>query len=157
MVVILCMIAMILGGCKQNEEAISENKLYEERVLNDGLGSFIEKLDEAGFDSEYDGIPMAPVFNGEGIYFEIDDPEQRIVVFVYNDAEMLREDRESIDETGYSVTIDHGNGSMSTTNYSWVAPPHFYLHENMLIQYIGDDKEILDFLNMNCEMKIAGF
>lgn len=39
------------------------------------------------------------------------------------------------------------NGSMTTTDYSWVSTPNFYLYQNTIIVFIGDDSTILSMLD----------
>jgi len=60
-----------------------------------------------------------------------------------------------------STYIDKGGCSISMpgkeVNISWVSLPHFYKKGTLIINYVGEDVQILEFLNKNYGAEFAGY
>lgn len=55
---------------------------------------------------------------------------------------------------GGSISAD--GGSIGTTMVTWVASPHFYQRDNLIVLYIGDDASTLEMLEDLLGAQIAG-
>ncbi len=67
------------------------------------------------------------------------------------------EDIGYIDESGNCVIMADTDGEIaSMTNIDWASVPHYYLYDNMIVQYVGLDEEILALLSEFCGEQFAG-
>ena len=57
----------------------------------------------------------------------------------------------AIDDSGSEVVLEH-----ETHYVEWKSIPHFYLYNNLIIQYIGTDRDILNLLTNLCGNQFAG-
>lgn len=115
----------------------------EERSNEDMSGGFdqlMDSLSEGGFqiDETMDG--SNDILRGKNRVIYLQD-KTRIDVFEYIDMDMLKEDKSGISSDGTSISI-----SSETSEISWVATPHFYHLDDVIILYVGDQGELINCL-----------
>ena len=77
---------------------------------------------------------------------------EAIDVYLYNNNSEMEEDSERIDSHGSSYT----NGS-KIVKVNWISFPHFYKKDNIIIQYIGEDDNIISDLKDIFGEQFAGY
>ncbi|MDD3174759.1 MAG: hypothetical protein PHF63_14075 [Herbinix sp.] len=103
----------------------------------------------------------------KGYNFEIKDVEQdflpttrnrmiiddiAIDIYIFNSDEKMESEASNIDSSGYS----YDNGSKAL-NVSWVSFPHFYKKGSLIVQYIGEDENIISALDDILGEQFAGY
>jgi hypothetical protein len=87
-------------------------------------------------------------------------PVKRLVVFIgedtvsvyeYATTEDMENDAENLDKSGSSVS-----DADKTVSVTWPAPLHFFKKDTIIINYLGEDEKILDFLKANYGEEFAG-
>lgn len=79
----------------------------------------------------------------------------RITLYEYDNSVQAQADGFRIDESGSQVTLTNESGT-ETTYIEWKSTPHFYQLNNLIVQYVGTDKTILDILTNLCGNQFAG-
>jgi|GEM_PF-908903 len=117
---------------------------YSQLIEQDGMETLLMEFENESID--YQLLEIATdTLRGSNTNIGLLD-EKMLEVYEYDDAEKLEADVNAISEDGYSITYEE-NGSMTTTNYSWVSTPNFYLYQNTIIVFIGDDFTFLSILD----------
>jgi hypothetical protein len=144
---LMLMAIFLLVYCSKENELSQQFSDYEDyvgRVTFDGLVSFTSEVIEDEIDLTMNENISDDVLRGKAFVYE--GNQERVVLYWYTDPDVMILDRYSISDDGCTITRNSGNEQYESTNYSWIATPHFYLHKNMIIQYIGDDIETIKFL-----------
>ena len=113
--------------------------------------SLTDALEERGVEVEDAGTIDQPFLNAEEVRrLRISGGsltgEAEIQVYAYGDAEALESDASQ-------VTPD---GSLTTVMIDWIATPHFYCGDQVLVIYIGDDQAAVDLLTEILGPQFAG-
>ena len=74
-----------------------------------------------------------------------------VTVYVYKNADEAQKDADCITEDGFGVDY-MGSG----IRVEWVAEPHFFLYQNVIVQYVGTDRTVLTALQDLCGEQLAG-
>ena len=89
--------------------------------------------------------------------------ETMVTVYVYDsaqaaesDAACAESDAATITPDGFGVERAGAFGTAESMQISWVDAPHFFLYENVIVQYIGMDFDLLQCLYQLCGAQIAG-
>ena len=77
--------------------------------------------------------------------------ENAVTVYVYKTADEAQKDAGCITADGFGVDY-MGSG----IRVEWVAEPHFFLYQNVIVQYVGTDRTILTALQDLCGEQLAG-
>ena len=109
----------------------------------DGLEQLNAALTEAGYDVTQDGPLDRDIFTGERYRFLLNEDEA-LAVTAY------------LDDGGCGIDITDSFGRSKGVEVSWVSEPHFFLYENIIVQYVGTDAEVLEILQQVCGEQIAG-
>lgn len=109
-----------------------------------------------------DGATMEPLENSMflqgalyGIYLNGDEVPQ-VQIYVYQDADGAVADTSCISADGFHFQRSNEQGEAESAIVDWVAAPHFFLYQNVIVQYIGTDENILAALQNLCGEQIAG-
>ncbi len=91
------------------------------------------------------------------IMFDLEDDES-IQAFQFESEEAARAEGLGISKDGCSITSKNfDDGRAMTTCFSWVDKPNWYLYEDMIIFYLGDNEAILSALEDFCGKPFAGY
>jgi hypothetical protein len=109
--------------------------------------AFIKLLDKDGFVfEEEDQPPTTPnTMSVAARYIIFDD--YVVSVFEYSSSLEMEADADRIDKNGFVIGSAH---------ISWVSYPHFFKKGKIIALYVGEDREILDFLNHHLGEQFAG-
>lgn len=117
---------------------------YNQLIEEDGMTSLLTELENASMNYEF--LEMTTdTLSGKNTNIGLHE-DYMLEVYEYDDDEMLERDVNAISRDGCTITSEM-NGSMTTTDYSWVSTPNFYLYQNTIIVFIGDDSTILSMLD----------
>jgi hypothetical protein len=113
--------------------------------------SLTDALEERGVEVEDAGTIDQPFLNAEEVRrLRISggelSTEAEIQVYAYDDREALLADASQVTP----------EGSLTTVMIDWIATPHFYCGDQVLVIYIGDDQAAVDLLTGILGPQFAG-
>ena len=73
--------------------------------------------------------------------------QESVQVFTHDSPAAARAEADLVDPTGFTI---------GTTSISWIAPPHFYLRESLLVLYVGGNGPVIDLLEETMGPQFAG-
>ena len=129
----------------------NEHNLYEENIKiekNDDYNYFLDLLNKNNFEyveevSEKDNFLS-------GIRTPILINEEIISVYQYSSNEDMERDASFISKDGCSINKLNDNGEISESiEISWVSSPHFFKKNTLIINYVGGNEDLLEFLRNN--------
>ncbi len=85
----------------------------------------------------------------------ITQPAQ-IQVHAYDDAPLAEADIRQISPDGGRVDIPMPNGGTAMMINEWIAPPHFFHQDRLVVLYLGSDPAILEILSGVLGPQVAG-
>lgn len=89
------------------------------------------------------------ILSGEQYVLFLDkDFDKLISIYVYETTDDAQADAKSVNQDGYSTD--------SIVCIDWISTPHFFLCDNLILQYTGTDKTILAILTDLCGEQFAG-
>ena len=91
-----------------------------------------------------DGVTQ-PFFSVPGQTIMVD--QESVQVFTHPSPAAAQADADLVDPTGSTV---------GTTSISWMAPPHFYLKDGLLVLYVGGNGPVMDLLETVLGPQFAG-
>ncbi|MCL2627908.1 MAG: hypothetical protein FWD44_04325 [Oscillospiraceae bacterium] len=105
------------------------------KLLSDNGFEYIE----VSFDTDYSflSVPRRPLLIGDEI----------ISVYEFQSERTMNTDAATISSDGYSI----GNSSIS-----WIYPPYFFKDTRLIVNYVGEDREIINFLHKVFGRPFAG-
>ncbi len=86
-----------------------------------------------------------PFFEVAGKIIQVNGAD--IQVFEFPDTDSSRRAAESIAPSG---------GSVGTTMVTWLATPHFFMADQVIALYLGDDPAVMELLEASLGTQIAG-
>ena len=93
-------------------------------------------------DDSFLSVPRKPVLIGDEI----------ISIYEYASNDDMEEDSKYIDKGGCNISVPS-----KAVKISWISSPHFYKKDTLIIQYTGEDEQILEFLYENYGAEFAGY
>lgn len=171
---LLLVYALILGGCSSQENNSKDGDISESECANFENGKPTVNADGITYENVYiemktsvDEISMEFENNGYTVICESVEPQiltgkrylltlggvsdGRIIIYEYENSEQAQIDVYCIDESGSTVILE------DQTHYvEWKSIPHFYWHNNLIIQYVGTDTNILSLLTNLYGEQFAG-
>lgn len=115
----------------------------------DPIAALIEDLRSSGADVARSGTVFQPFFSAQGRVLNVNG--ESVQVFAYATAEEATAEEAYIDPDGDSFKTDEMAGIIT-----WVAAPHFFRKDQLLILYVGDSEAILEALKRLLGSQFAG-
>ena len=155
--IILLILALLifLVSCNNNEV---EKSGTAESTDNAGITpieprkteSFLEIFDKSGFEYTIgEKNNSDSFFSVERQYILIG--EDIISFYEYETNEAMELDAACVDRGGCSINVPGRSVCIS-----WVSLPHFYKKGNVIVNYVGENEQILNFLEANYGKEFAG-
>lgn len=136
---------LLLCGCgAQQLDLTAADKVQEALALLED-GATMEPLESSML---LQGAPY-------GIYLNGDEVPQ-LQLYIYQTADEAVAEASCISDDGSHFQRSNEQGETESTIVEWVAAPHFFLYQNVIVQYIGTDENILAALQNLCGEQIAG-
>lgn len=77
---------------------------------------------------------------------------ENVQVFEYSDARIANSEADTISPDGSQITTKDGRVVM----VDWIAPPHWYKKEKLIVLYVGDDAGVISLLTEVLGKQFAG-
>ena len=136
---------LLLCGCGARQlDLTAADKVQEVLALLED-GATMETLESSML---LQGVPY-------GIYLNGDEVPQ-LQLYIYQTADGAVAEASCISDDGSHFQRSNEQGETESTIVEWVAAPHFFLYQNVIVQYIGTDENILAALQNLCGEQIAG-
>ncbi len=107
--------------------------------------SLVDSLRASGATVEPAGEMTQPFFSVDGMVIVVNGAD--VQVFEYADAAAAEAEAALVSPDGSSV---------GTSMVGWVAPPHFYRAEKLIVLYVGDSETVTDVLESVLGQQFAG-
>ncbi len=120
-------IAAFIAAQQLQAEVLDDEEPDIEQVS--GLDGFMKALQDNGNTVEVSGSIQQPFFSVPGQVIEVDG--QELQVFEYPDTAAAAAEAGQISPTGSSI---------GTHMVTWIAPPHFYTRDRLIVLYVGEDE-----------------
>lgn len=148
-VTIICIWSSLIGcGKQQTPNSTKENAVLQSSVVSCNLINsqelikFIEKSGYKTTTSKQDGKGVLT-----GSITRIDINGDTIGIYEYKSSQDMEQEAKTI----------RADGSMiGGTIYEWEAKPHFYKGGNIIVSYIGDNKEVIGTIEKFMGQQFAG-
>lgn len=146
---IICLWSTQIGCSKQQppksatENTISQSSLTNSNVIN--TQEFVKFLEKSGYKitaTRQDGKSIL-----SGNLTRIDINGDSIGIYEYNSSKDMEQDAKTIRSDGSMI-----GGAI----YEWKATAHFYKSGNIIVSYIGDNKEIIGIIEKFMGQQFAG-
>lgn len=129
-----------LVGCNKSKE--EDDLVHLERISREeteGLMEFLEILGENGYSTEeYISVKSEMLGTQHNILIN----GENLVIFEYDSKEYALMDVNNISQDGYSYTKYSADGVATVKNFSWEIEPRYYTYKNLIIRYVGVNKEL---------------
>jgi len=107
--------------------------------------SFVDNLRAKGATVEPTGEVEQPFFSVKGNIIKVNSEDVQVFEFPAADAAKKEAD-----------TVGPDGSSFPTIQISWIAPPHFYRTEKIIVLYVGSTQSIKDLLESLLGKQFAG-
>ncbi len=149
LVSIICIGSSLIGcGKQQTPNITKENTVLQSSSVNSNVinsQEFIKFIEKSGYKittSKQDGNA---ILTGSLTIVNING--NTIGIYEYKSSEDMEQEAKTIRADGSMI----GN-----TIYDWKSKPHFYKRENIIVSYIGENKEILEIIEKFMGQQFAG-
>jgi hypothetical protein len=136
----LLMVLLLLVACNDQQKTV---EIEAETMID--LDTLVDGLQTAGATVEMAGTVSQPFFTPEGQVITVNG--QDVQVFQYESEAEAKAEADLVSLDGSSV---------GTSMMNWIAPPHFYNSEQLIVLYVGDDIGTIGFLEAVLGTQFAG-
>lgn len=145
---------IFLSACTNVDEASGTNESTDISHLTPieprKTESFLEIFDKSGFEYTVgEDNDSESFFSVERQYILIG--EDIISFYEYETNEAMEADAACVDRGGCSINVPGRSVCIS-----WASLPHFYKKDNVIVNYVGENEQILNFLEANYGKEFAG-
>lgn len=103
---------------------------------NDAFDRMISELEQKGFTLEIKDVKK-DILAGERKYITVNQQEN-IQAYIYDNNKEMEKDAGYINPNGYGYSKKY-----HAVCVDWVAPPHFYKMDNIIVLYCGENDDII--------------
>jgi hypothetical protein len=147
---LVLVLLLLLCGCGAQTLDMTALDAVCEAVSAAGVSS-------AGYDITSEKMPNSTFLQGERHVLWCDGRETPLItVYVYKNAKAASKDGACLTADGSGLDAKNFWGQGKSVRVEWVDAPHFFLLDNVIVQYIGTDGKILAALQDLCGNQIAG-
>ena len=145
-ILLIFVLVLLLTACAEsNVESIAPHSIEPRKTE-----SFLDVFDRSGFEYTVGEEKSSDsFFSVERQYILIGD--DIISFYEYDTNEAMEADAACVDSGGCSINVPGRSVCIS-----WVSLPHFYKKDNVIVNYVGENEQILDFLEENYGEEFAG-
>lgn len=136
--IILLLISSMFISCSKDEELVSTYSMDE----------FQDAMSDKGYDFEVQDVEEDFLLTTRK-RMTIDDTV--IDIYLFNNDKAMEKEAAYIDSDGYG----YDNG-IRRLKVSWINAPHFYKKGSLIIQYVGEEKNIMSSLEDILGQQFAG-
>jgi hypothetical protein len=112
--------------------------------------SMVTELEKEGYTIDIQDVDK-DILIGKRKWLTLNDDEH-ITVYLYRNKRHMNKDaaRVSLDGCGY-------NGTFRKMQISWTSYPHFFKKDNIIVLYVGENKELIKSLEGLFQNQFAGY
>jgi hypothetical protein len=121
----------------QNQMAV----IWKLNVPGEDVLGFVHLLTTPGFNVVYLGGRPQTLFDAQMYLIQVN--HQEIRVYEFQDEVARKEVSDSISPDGYEFTKEE-DGKTIVIHIAYLGQPNYWVSENMLVQYLGQDNRIID-------------
>jgi hypothetical protein len=117
---------------------------------------FVDALRARGLTVQAGGPAQQPFLRGEGVQLRIGGagvPAAEIQSYDYDQADLGADAAQAVAEDTAQIGPD---GNPATTKITWVAPPHLYRAERLVVIYTGSEPKVQQLLSELLGPQFAG-
>jgi len=140
--IVLLFISVTLLALTSCSQKPSENESDYTVFLNMLADSNIQYTEEDTDTSSFLSVTRKPILIGDDI----------ISIYEYDSNKDMEKDSTYIDKGGSSISYPG-----KEVEISWVSQPHFFKKGTLIINYVGENEQILELLNKNYGAEFAGY
>lgn len=111
--------------------------------------NFVAELESSGFKIKQEDVDK-DILAGQRKWLTVDDNEN-ISVYIYKNNKRMVKDASYVSPDGFSYKTGFKNVSIS-----WISKPHFFKRDNIIVLYVGEDKDIINHLENLLGKQFAG-
>lgn len=146
---IVCGILLLLvTGCSSKKDNDSNEETPD--ILIDIADKLKNESDDYSIDKE-----KPNVLSGERYVIHFND-DFSVQVFLYDSKEDAIADGNNLSDDGSKYTKTSSDNNTVSSIIDWIANPHFYQYENVIILYVGNNQDIITQLSNSFGEQIAG-
>lgn len=143
-----CLLGMVGCAARTNEVSDMGDVSHEESEPENAVGSISELFEKNGYRTKCESVENI-ILSGEQYALFLDENFDKLVsIYSYETADDAQADAKRINQDGCSTDV--------ITCIDWVSTPHFFLYDNLILQYTGTDGSILAILTDLCGEQFAG-
>ena len=141
--ILLLMGLLLVSGCTKSKPQLTEDNEKD-------LANMITYLEDQGYESSVEEAD-SDIF--PGIRMRIKIESEVLEVYLYKNPTVLEEVASGIGKDGSSY---QNKSKTKVIEISWVSEPHFFKRNTMMVQYIGENENILKLLTAYLGPQFAG-
>ena len=136
----LCIVSMLLfmSCAKKSADNDFDYKAFLALLTESGFSYVEEELDST---LNFLSVARRPLFIGDEV----------ISVYEYESNQKMEKDSKYVDKNGLGISRP-GNG----VRISWISTPYFFKKGRLIVNYVGKDEQILNFLTEHLGSEFAG-
>lgn len=141
--ILLLTVLLLVSGCTKSKPQFTEDNEKD-------LANMITYLEDQGYESSVEEAD-SDIF--PGIRMRIKIESEVLEVYLYKNPTILEEVASGIGKDGSSY---QNKSKTKVIEISWVSEPHFFKRNTMMVQYIGENENILKLLTAYLGPQFAG-
>ena len=145
---LICLLGTVSCTGKPNETSDMGIVSNEELELRKTVELISKLFEENGYHTKCENVEHFILSGDRYALFLDDDFNKLISIYSYETVDDAQADAKGVSQDGYSTT--------NTVCIDWISTPHFFLYDNLILQYTGTDKSILAILTDLCGEQFAG-
>lgn len=115
----------------------------------ESYGEFVDELERNGYKIKEEDVNK-DIFAGQRKWLTVNDNEH-ISVYIYKNNKSMEKDAGYISPDGFSYDTWKNH-----TSIDWISVPHFFKRDNIIVLYVGEDKQIINLLESLLGKQFAG-
>lgn len=141
--ILLLTVLLLVSGCTKSKPQLTEDNEKD-------LANMITYLEDQCYESSVEEAD-SDIF--PGIRMRIKIESEVLEVYLYKNPTVLEEVASGIGKDGSSY---QNKSKTKVIEISWVSEPHFFKRNTMMVQYIGENENILKLLTAYLGPQFAG-
>ena len=141
LILCLCLAAVFLSGCIGSTDDV---RLGTDETLNYTV--FLELLNANGFSFEETGeyrgflsVPQRVILIGD----------EQLTIYEFGSHEAMERNAGFVGKSGFSID---NRDTGKAVEISWIGPPHWFKKDLIIVNYVGENRQIIDFLSENLDL-----
>lgn len=136
---------LLIAGCAGGPNGDIPSGPSAANATASSKASLVNALREAGLEVRDAGFVQQPFFSVPAHVYVVDDHDLQMYEFA-----------SAAEAEAAAAEVAPDGGSIGTHAMSWMAPPHFFRKDRLVVNYLGDSQKTLDQLTRFLGPQFAG-